>query len=424
MGEDKSRLFKQVDNSQLDELIGKMWRRASIDANSSDSVCSPPSTYDRSVNTVLSNDTPNTNQDSLIYENDYDHPNQQQDHDLEHDHSQHGSNRSISSPESISDLTVINLSDISALTRSTPNNLCTIQLDMTYEDRVFFGVHNFYQLKKSLIETQCNVDFSAVGNKVSIIGQISNVQKMCEMFISNSTLSLQIEFRVYDEKYLELLRNSFSIFHQQCELNHKVYVAYRRNGKPNQLTFNFISFRNNSMGLIRAMIHLKNELEQSQIGEFTSNLSSSFQIPSNRRDLTGRSNMFIEQIQKQTKTKIELIRYEDCPQYPFENVTINGTNLLSVIEARYELMSRFTFELKFQVFVNDTRMLVEYIAKLSNELKSIFISIEPCPIGPNMKIISITGFEKNIRKLFTLREQLLDEVYNCNNCSMMRSFLT
>ncbi|KAI2804544.1 hypothetical protein BLOT_003530 [Blomia tropicalis] len=330
MSEDKSRLFKQVDNSQLDELIGKMWRRASIDANSSDSVCSPPSTYDRSVNTVLSNDT----------------------------------------------------------------------------------------------QTQCNVDFSAVGNKVSIIGQISNVQKMCEMFISNSTLSLQIEFRVYDEKYLELLRNSFSIFHQQCELNHKVYVAYRRNGKPNQLTFNFISFRNNSMGLIRAMIHLKNELEQSQIGEFTSNLSSSFQIPSNRRDLTGRSNMFIEQIQKQTKTKIELIRYEDCPQYPFENVTINGTNLLSVIEARYELMSRFTFELKFQVFVNDTRMLVEYIAKLSNELKSIFISIEPCPIGPNMKIISITGFEKNIRKLFTLREQLLDEVYNCNNCSMMRSFLT
>src|SRR5699024_556651 len=150
------------------------------------------------------------------------------------------------------------------------------------------------------------------------IGQVPNVQKMCELFIASSTISLQIEYRFFDEKYLEFMRHSFVLFHQQCEHYHKVFVSYRRS-KPSVILFSFISFRNNGLGLIRAMVQLKNELEACNVGEFVPNILSSMQIPANRRDLTGRGNAYIEQIQKDTQTKVEVVRFEECPQYPFEN---------------------------------------------------------------------------------------------------------
>lgn len=318
---------------------------------------------------------------------------------------------------------VISMSSQSEKSDINNTDLCTLYIDMTYDDRIFFGVHNFYQLKRSLLETQCNIDFSAPDNKVSIIGKVPNVQKMCEMFIAHSTLALQFEFKFYDEKYLDYMRTTFALFHQQCELYHKVFVTYRRS-KSNAILFNFLSFRSNGLGLIRAMIQLKNELEYCQVGEFLPNITSTMQIPCNRRDLTGRGNSYIEQIQNKTQTKIEVIRYEDCPQYQFENVLITGQTIPSVIQARFELASRFTFELKFQVSINETRSLVDYISKLSYDLKSIFISIEPCnQIGPNSKIIAINGNEKSIGKLFTLRDQLIAELYK-SDPNTMKKLLT
>src|SRR5699024_7722291 len=99
------------------------------------------------------------------------------------------------------------------------------------------------------------------------------------------------------------------------------------------------------------------------------------------------------QIQKKTNTKVELVRFEDCPQYQFENLVISGQTIQEVVQARFELVSRFTYELKFQVTINETGPLVEHISKLSYDLKSIYISIEPC--NRSTKIISINSTEKN-----------------------------
>lgn len=296
-------------------------------------------------------------------------------------------------------------------------------MDMTYDDRVFFGVHNFFELKQSLRESQCNIDFSAPDNKVSITGQVASVHKMCTSFILHSTLALQFEFRFYNEKYLNFMRTtSFVLFHKQCELYHKVYVNYRRS-KPNVILFNFVSFRNNSLGLIRAMVQLKNELEFCQVGELIPNITSVMQIPANRRDLTGRGNSFIEQIQQKTHTKIEVTRLDEHPHHQFENVVITGQTIPSVIQARFELASRFTYELKFQMQIAEKRPLVDYISKLSYDLKSVNITLEPCgQTGPNSKIIAINGNEKSLGKLFTLREKVIMEVDTLN--STVRKFLT
>lgn len=285
--------------------------------------------------------------------------------------------------------------------------ICTLHMDMTYDDRLFFGMHNFFELKQHLIRYQCNIDFSAPDNKVSIIGQLANVQRMAEMFIGNTTIAMQYEFQSFNDEFLDHLKQFFDIFHQQCEQYSKVYVTYKPL-KPDKILFTFLSFRFNTPALIQAMRHLKSELEYFNLGEFKP-VTTTMQLPANRKDLTGRANSYIEFVQQKTQTKIEMMRYEEFPQYPFDNVIITGRAIEEVVHARFLLFERFSYELKFQVPMCDTRLLVDCISKVSNDLKSIYISIEPCT-SIMYKIISINGNESSFHKLFTLRNQLVNSL--------------
>lgn len=290
---------------------------------------------------------------------------------------------------------------------------------MTYDDRIFYGIHNFSKLKYTVEEAQCNIDFAASSNKVSITGQVQNVQKMCETFIANSTITMSMQYRLFESKYSEKMRLAFARFHRHCEREHKVFTTYKEvNGL---FTFTFITFRNNGFGIFQAINHLKSSLQELKAGWFMNNIVSNLLVPANRRDLTGRANCFIEAIERSTGATLEVSKFDDA-KYQFEAIKISSPTLMSVMQARSELISRFSYELTFTIFITDTRPLVEYISKLTDEMKSVAVSLERSPEGANYKAVTISGNEKSINTLFTLRKQILDQVFKFNEAVFMRSF--
>lgn len=283
-------------------------------------------------------------------------------------------------------------------------------MDMTYEDRVIFGVQNFCRLRKSLYETRCNVNFSAAGNKVSINGDVTNVLRMCDWFVSSSNILIQVEYWLTKETDYEILRHWFVFAGQQFEQIWGVCFSHRRvNGRL--ITFIFSTYCRNELNLGKVINLFLDYLKKFQMGEIVPAFTCKMQIPANRRDLTGRANAHIESIQKSTETKIEMVRFEEFPQYPFENVVISSQDIEKVFQARNELFKVFTFDLKFRVFIENTRPLLDYLFKKSSTLdRSISISIEPSNESPNVKVLCVSGNEKHIKELFHLRGELIEEV--------------
>lgn len=291
------------------------------------------------------------------------------------------------------------------------NQMCTLYIDMSFDDRVFFGVHNFFLLKCSLSESQCNVDFSATNNKVSIIGKSENVAKMCKSFFLHSTFALQFEFYFYDEiSCAEYMKERFPSLQKEYE-KWDVYISYRPD-KPNTLLFNFLTFRKFFVRLIQTMINFQMQLEFYQLGRVLPNFMSTLQVPITRRDANVINASYLESIENETGTKIKLIRYHDCQHYPFENVIITGADILSVIQARWLITTRFEYELNFQVFVSDTSMLVKCISSLNYDRSSIEVTISPCVSNPSLdsKILSIKTNEKHIDKIFSIHKELIDSM--------------
>lgn len=284
------------------------------------------------------------------------------------------------------------------------NQLCTLHMDMTYDDRVFFGVHNFYGLKQQLSLHQCNIDFAAPDNKVSLFGGLANVQSMAEVLSRHSPLALQIEFRFYTPDLVEHIKSRATFFYGRYETAFKVFITYHQ-VKADTVLFSFLTNRSCWRNLYEVMALFKYEYELTRYGEFSHVMSSTLQLPSNRKDITGRGNVHIEEIRQKTKTDIDIVRLEEYPQYPFDNVTIKGQRFQDVINARLLLLERFVYTLIFQVPMCDTRLLVECISKLGHDLKSINIIIEPSS-STIYKVVSITGNQPNLGKLFALRNQL------------------
>ncbi|KAH9396621.1 hypothetical protein TYRP_019645 [Tyrophagus putrescentiae] len=355
----KRKLFTEVDSSHLDELSCDLWRRASIDVSTT-VFPSPPAVFLTSTSSE--------------------------------------STKSPTPPQSPP------ISDV-----------CSLHMDMTYDDRIFYGIHNFEKLKYTVEETQCNIDFAASSNKVSITGKAKNVQKMAETFIANSTITICIQYRLFESKYTEQMRYAFVQFHRICEREHKVFTTYTElNGL---FTFTFITFRNNGLGILQAINHLETSLQELKAGWFLNNVVSNLLIPANRRDLTGRGNCFIEAIERSTGTTLEVSKFEDV-KYQFESIKITGSTLMSVLQARSELVSRFSYELIFTIFITNSRPLVEYISQLTDEMKSVAVSIERSADGPNHKTVTISGSEKCISTLFILRKQILNQVYKFNKSAV------
>lgn len=303
---------------------------------------------------------------------------------------------------------------------SHQSQMCTIYLDMTYDDRVFFGVHNFLLLKYSLTESQCNVDFSAADNKVSIVGSLQNVSRMAKSFFLHSTFALQFEFYYYDKQvFYDFLQNRFKMTQQNYE-RLDVFISYRQD-KANIVLFNFLTFRKYFIRIIQVMNDVKMQFEFYQLGRVLANITSTLQIPINgrRNDVNqnrGISNQYIERIERETKCQIKTLRYPECQhQYPFINVIINGSDIFAVIQARWFLTSRFNYELKFQIPTSETVRLVKAISSMSYDRSLIEVEISPGIINPNadsdptmdsLKIVSIKSNEKNLDQIFALRQEL------------------
>ncbi|KAH9511343.1 hypothetical protein DERF_009811 [Dermatophagoides farinae] len=236
------------------------------------------------------------------------------------------------------------------------NQMCTLNIDMSFDDRVFFGVHNFSQLKCSLSESQCNVDFSATNNKVAIIGKSENVTKMCKSFFLHSTFVLQFEFYFFDEiSYAEYMKERFPTLQTEYE-------------------------------------KLDMQLGFYQLGRVLPNFMSTLQMPIVSRDARVINASYLESIENETGTKIKSSRYH-CQYYPYENIIITGADILSV-------------------FVSDLTMLVKCISSLNYDRSSIEVTISPCVSNPSLdsKILSIKTNEKHIDKIYSIHKELIDSM--------------
>lgn len=294
---------------------------------------------------------------------------------------------------------------------SLMNQMCTLYTDMSFDDRIFFGVHNFFLLKCSLSENQCNVDFSANNNKVSIIGKAENVAKICKSFFLHSTFALQFEFYFFDETTCaDYMKERFPSVQKEYE-QWDVYISYRPE-KPNILLFTFLTFRKFFVRLIQSMINFQMQLEFYQLGRVMPNFMSTLQIPITRREGNLINSNYLESIEHETGTKIKLIRYHDCHHYPFGNVIITGVDILSVIQARWLITTRFEYELKFQVTISDISLLVKCISSLNYDRSLIEVTISPCASNPSLdsKILSIKTNEKHIDKIFSIHKELIDSM--------------
>ncbi|OTF71471.1 hypothetical protein BLA29_009175 [Euroglyphus maynei] len=234
---------------------------------------------------------------------------------------------------------------------------------------------------------------------------------MCKSFFLHSTFALQFEFYFFDETTCaDYMKEHFPTLQKEYE-KWDVFISYRPE-KPNILLFNFLTFRKYFVRLIQTMINFQMQLEFYQIGKVLPNFMSTLQVPISHRDRNLINSKYLESIENETGTKIKSIRYHDCQHYPFENVIINGMDILSVIQARWLITTRFEYELKFPVTTSDLSMLVKCISSLNYDRSLIEVTISPCVSNPSLdkKILSIKTNEKHIDKIFSIHKQLFDSM--------------
>lgn len=288
------------------------------------------------------------------------------------------------------------------------NEICILNLDMTFDDRMFFGKQNYWFLNHLLARNQCYIDFAGPDNKVSIMGPVSKLRDFCKSFYDHSTFAFQFEFQFYTEKQADEFLKEFELFQKEHE-SKCIYISYFRQS-GNLILFKFLSFRKyfsqskyaTNLAIIRSAIFtLQEKLEKLKLGKNPQFITSTLQIPVIRRD----SHVInIENIEKETKTRIKIIRYNDCPKYLFENVIITGDCLNSVLSARQKISAGFNYELMFHVPINNVDLLVENISKLNRN--SVSIKIHPADVT-DIKIISFKCQESSMDKLFILHDKLL-----------------
>lgn len=294
------------------------------------------------------------------------------------------------------------------------DNNVILNLDMTFDDRMFFGKQNYWFLNYLLTINQCRIDFDAADNKVAIVGPAINLKKFCQSFYHHSTFAIQFRFQIYNSKQFEEFLSEFEILKKEYE-NKCIYISYFRENSDFVL-FKFLSFRKcfslnfstNFFAIENAINTLKEKLEYLRLGKNEEKITGTLQIPANRRESNG---INIESIEKETGTQIKTIRYNDCPKYPFENVIITGDDLKSVVAARRKISAGFNYELQFRVPIKNVDLLVKNISKLNRN--NVNIKIHQLDLS-DTKIISFKCLENEMEKLFNLYEELLKSIDEIN----------
>ncbi|KAI7688173.1 hypothetical protein SSS_10593 [Sarcoptes scabiei] len=283
---------------------------------------------------------------------------------------------------------------------------CSFYFDMIYDDRLFFGFHNFNVLKNDLSTKRCNVDFSTSENKVNLIGPFANVFKIYDSLFAHSTFGIQFQFVYCDPIGLfDFLRERFKIFQREYG-NYEVFISYQRDDKPNTISFSFLTFRKCLIRLIQTLNNFMLHLDHLQVGFFQPEFTTTFQIPTSKRDPSGLNSAFVESIENKTRTKISIVRYPHCF---FENITLTSKFIFGLIEARWSLTARFTCEMKFQISTSETEMLVRSISELDYDRTMIDISISPCSLNrSDSRMVSIKSLERNNEKIFKITNDLLE----------------
>jgi len=172
--------------------------------------------------------------------------------------------------------------------------------------------------------------------------------------------------------------------------------------------------------LKRGIEALSQFIESNNYGTIYPNLQTKIDVPSNRPEITGRTYSVLDTIGNKTSTQISVQR---SATNLISNVSISGQDFSSIIIARTEINDRFVVELNFDITQLESKNMANFSRQLDRYCEEFAVHILMKPsVEPNKKTMIIRGNDKEVVKLFEVRQHILALIQNPSQPTQIKPF--
>jgi len=298
----------------------------------------------------------------------------------------------------------------------------TLLVDMAPEDRLFLDNESNLELLAIQKETKCKIDLKVSPNlaqtihssQVSISGPPDGVlraylavRKLLPITVwfdlklnpalpsiildpgSNGLQAIQKKYEVG----LCVVPIQSSIVQQSGQIHIQIYIRTKKANEQN---------------LKNAIEELNQFIESKHYGHIYPTLQTKIEVPCTQPNIIGRTYSILDPLASKTSTQISVHR---TASGIMSNVSISGGTYTSISHARNEISDRFQVELTFEVDLDENgwRLFLEslgpHLERISEET-GVHILMKPLQNSQNKRIMIIRGTDKDVEKVFEVRNEI------------------
>ena len=298
----------------------------------------------------------------------------------------------------------------------------TLLVDISPEDRLFLDNETNLELIAIQKDNRCRIDLKVSSNlaqtvqssQVSMTGTPAGVLKaylavrkmlpitvwfdlklnpaLPSIILDPASTALQEIQKKYDIGICVVPIQS--AIQQTDQIHIQIYIRTKRANEPN---------------LKNAIEDLSAYIETNSYGHIYPNLQTKIEVPCTQPNIIGRTYSILDPLATKTATQISVHR---TATGIMSNVSISGGNYTSISHARTEISDRFMVELNFDVTLDDNNWRL-FLENLGRHLERIgeetgtHILMKPCQNGINKRTMMIRGYDKEVEKVFEVRNQIV-----------------
>lgn len=298
----------------------------------------------------------------------------------------------------------------------------TLFFDILPEDRLFLQHEAKEQLNSIINENKCKFDlnlssdFAAVASmesyQLTIIGPPLGVQDSYLEIRQLLPITILFELKLNPNlRSIVLDPNAHPL--QEIQKKHKIEICVVPIQSPviqpmpsNHISIYIRTHRKNEENLMIGIEELTKFINSNNYGKIYPKIQTKIDIPSNQQTIIGRSFSMLEPIATKTSTQISVQKSTNNNQ--ITNISIVGHNYRSISNARNEISDRFVVELNFSINGYQSQVVENFSRQLGQLSEESGVQILMKPNGANMvnKVMIVRGTDKEITKLFEIREQI------------------
>ena len=309
----------------------------------------------------------------------------------------------------------------------------TLLADISAEDRFYLQNEANKEMNRILIEKKCKINLNLSSNfaatidatQVSITGPPDGV---CDAYLEiRQLIPITVWFDLKPNPNLPSMildPNAQPLHDIQKKYEMAICVVPVQSPVIQPTPSNHISIyirtnRKNEEKLRKGIEELTQFIKANNFGTIYANIQTKIDVPSNQPTIIGRTYSVLEPIAAKTLTQISV---QKSPTNHMSNVSIVGINYPSISSARTEISDRFVVEVNFDVNAIQSNILEKFGRHLERmgEESGVHILMKP-GLNPTNKVVIIRGTDKDVYKLFEVRQSIISILQNPPNPSSANS---